>query len=166
MRILGIDPGSFATGYGVVEERAGRLRQLESGTIRPARKQPFLQRLSEISVALTDIVRRHTPSEVAVENPFYHRNVRSLLQLGQARAAALLPAVHAGVPVFEYAPREIKLAVTGYGNAEKEQVARMVSVLLGDSASPASLDAADALAVAICHIHRARSLSRLQKPHA
>jgi len=166
LRILGIDPGSFATGYGVVEERAGRLRQLESGTIRPARKQPFLQRLSEISVALTDIVRRHTPSEVAVENPFYHRNVRSLLQLGQARAAALLPAVHAGVPVFEYAPREIKLAVTGYGNAEKEQVARMVSVLLGDSASPASLDAADALAVAICHIHRARSLSRLQKPHA
>ena len=166
MRILGIDPGSFATGYGVIEERAGNLQQLECGTIRPSRRSPFLQRLSEINLALTEIVRRHSPREVAVENPFYHRNVKTLLQLGQARAAALLPAAHAGLPVFEYAPREIKLAVAGYGNAEKEQVARMVSLLLGRTGPTASLDATDALAVAICHIHQSRSLRRLQKSNA
>ena len=163
MRILGIDPGSFATGYGVVEEKSGKIRHLECGAIRPARRYPFLRRLSEIHDALAEIVLRLAPDEVAVENPFYHRNVKSMLQLGQARAAALLPAVRAGLPVFEYAPREIKLAVAGHGNAEKEQVARMVSLLLGRAAVPASPDATDALAAAVCHAHRAQSLRRLPK---
>jgi crossover junction endodeoxyribonuclease RuvC len=163
LRILGIDPGSFATGYGVVEEKSGKIRQLEFGIIRPARDHAFLLRLSEIHDALVTIVQRLAPDEVAVENPFYHRNVKSVLHLGQARAAALLPAVRAGLPVFEYAPREIKLAVAGRGNAEKEQVARMVSLLLGQTAAPPSGDAADALAAAICHSHRTQSLRRLQK---
>ena len=166
MRILGIDPGSFATGYGVVEEKSGRIRDLEFGIIRPARDHAFLLRLSEIHDAFVVIVERLAPDEIAVENPFYHRNVKSMLQLGQARAAALLPAIRAGLPVFEYAPREIKLAVAGHGNAEKLQVARMVSVLLGRSAARPAGDAADALAAAICHSHRSQSLRRLQKPLA
>jgi crossover junction endodeoxyribonuclease RuvC len=163
LRILGIDPGSFATGYGIVEEKSGKICYLECGTIRPARRLQFLQRLVEIQNALAEVVHRLAPDEVAVENPFFHRNVKSMLQLGQARAAALLPAVQAGLPVFEYAPRQIKLAVAGSGNAEKMQVARMVSLLLGPSASPTTLDAADALATAICHAHRTQSLRRLPK---
>jgi len=163
LRILGIDPGSFATGYGIVDEKAGRIREIECGAIRPGRRHPFLSRISEIYDTLTEIVQRLSPQEVAVENPFYHRNVRSMLQLGQARAAALLPVIRAGLPVFEYSPREVKLAVAGHGNAEKQQVARMVSLLLSRSASPASLDAADSLAVAICHAHRSQSLKRLNK---
>jgi crossover junction endodeoxyribonuclease RuvC len=163
LRILGIDPGSFATGYGVVEEKSGKIHDLEFGIIRPSRNHAFLLRLSEIHDAFVVIVERLAPDEIAVENPYLHRNVRSLLQLGQARAAALLPAVRAGLPVFEYAPREIKLAVAGHGNAEKQQVARMVSLLLGRSASRPSGDAADALAAAICHSHRSQSLRRLQK---
>ena len=163
LRILGIDPGSFATGYGLVEEVAGRIRQVEFGIIRPARNQSFLQRISKIHDALNDIVHRLRPDEIAVENPFFHRNVKSMLQLGQARAAALLPAVRAGLPVFEYAPREIKLAVVGHGNAEKVQVARMVGLLLGPQTAPASADAADALAAAICHSHRSQSLRRFGK---
>ena len=166
MRILGIDPGSFATGYGVVEELSGDIRYLECGTIRPARRLHFLNRLSEIQVALADIVQRLSPDEVAVENPFYHRNVKSLLQLGQARAAALLPAVRAGLPVFEYAPKQIKLAVVGHGNAEKSQVAKMVSFLLRQTIGPGSPDAADALAAAICHAHRTQSLKRLPTPRS
>lgn len=166
MRILGIDPGSFATGYGVVEEKSGKIHDLEFGIIRPSRNHDFLLRLSEIHDAFVVIVKRLAPDEIAVENPYLHRNVRSMLQLGQARAAALLPAVRAGLPVFEYAPREIKLAVAGHGNAEKHQVARMVSLLLGRSASRPSGDAADALAAAICHSHRSQSLRRLQKSNA
>ena len=163
MRILGIDPGSFATGYGVVEEKSGKIHDLEFGIVRPSRDHAFLLRLSEIHDAFVVIVERLAPDEIAVENPYLHRNVRSMLQLGQARAAALLPAVRAGLPVFEYAPREIKLAVAGHGNAEKQQVARMVSLLLGRTASRPSGDAADALAAAICHSHRSQSLRRLQK---
>ncbi|HEU5181567.1 MAG TPA: crossover junction endodeoxyribonuclease RuvC, partial [Candidatus Polarisedimenticolia bacterium] len=101
--------------------------------------------------------------EVAVENPFYHKNVHSLLQLGQARAAALLPAIRAGIPVFEYAPREIKQAVAGHGNAEKRQVARMVAMLLRESEPLSSLDSSDALAVAICHAHRSHGARRYLK---
>jgi crossover junction endodeoxyribonuclease RuvC len=163
LRILGIDPGSFATGYGLVEEISGKIRQIEFGIVRPSRNQSFLERISRIHDALGDIVQRLRPDEIAVENPFCHRNVKSMLQLGQARAAALLPAVRAGLPVFEYAPREIKLAVVGHGSAEKGQVARMVRLLLGPQSAPASADAADALAAAICHSHRSQSLRRFNK---
>ena len=136
--------------------------QVECGSIVPGRHRAFLIRLSDIHDAVAEIVERFSPQEVAVETPFYHRNVRSMLQLGQAKAVALLPAIRAGLPIFEYAPRQIKLAVAGHGNAEKRQVSRMVSLLLG-SASPESTDASDALAVAICHAHRSQSLRRLKK---
>jgi crossover junction endodeoxyribonuclease RuvC len=163
LRILGIDPGSVATGYGVVEERVGRLREIESGVIRPGRNLPFLSRLSLINDQIAILLERLHPDEVAVENPFLHRNVHSLLQLGQARAAALLPAARAGLTVFEYAPRQIKLAVVGSGGAEKTQVARMVALLLGRPPDPAPLDATDALAVAICHAHQSAGLRRLER---
>ena len=163
MRILGIDPGSLATGYGVVEEQAGSVKRIECGTVRPPRGTPFHKRLSDIHEALSVILQRLAPDEVAVENPFYHKNVHSLLQLGQARAAALLPAIRAGIPVFEYAPREIKQAVAGHGNAEKRQVARMVAMLLRESEPLSSLDSSDALAVAICHAHRSHGARRYLK---
>ncbi len=165
MRILGIDPGSYATGYGVVDQLGGKLLEVGCGAIQPARRRHFLQRLSEIHEALSEVVARFRPDEVAVENPFHALNSKSAIQLGQARAAALLPVVKAGVPVFEYAPREVKLAVVGYGHAEKDQVARMVAHLLSRPPRPAapSFDASDALAVAICHAHRQAGLRNLQK---
>lgn len=162
MRVLGIDPGSYATGYGVLDQLGGRLREVASGAVRPPRDRSFLHRLSDIHEALAELLTRYRPDEVAVENPFHSRNARTALQLGQARAAALLPAVKLGVPVFEYAPREVKLAVVGYGQAEKEQVARMVAILLSLSVTPTPFDASDALAVAICHVHRQVGLRRLQ----
>jgi crossover junction endodeoxyribonuclease RuvC len=162
VRILGIDPGSNTTGYGVVEDRGGRLAEVECGVIRPPRGRDFLQRLSEIHDALSALVSRVAPQEVAVENPFLSKNVLSALQLGQARAAALLPAVKAGIPVFEYSPRLVKLSVVGHGGAEKEQVARMVMILLGLQQRPSPLDATDALAVAVCHAHRSAGLRRLR----
>jgi crossover junction endodeoxyribonuclease RuvC len=163
LRILGLDPGSYATGYGVVDQTGAGLEEIDSGAIHPPREDPFLRRLSEIHEALTELLLRFRPDEVAVENPFHARNSKIAIQLGHARAAALLPAVKAGVPVFEYAPREVKLAVTGHGQAEKSQVAKMVAVLLGRSRPADSSDASDALAVAICHAHRQAGMRRLKK---
>ncbi len=163
MRILGIDPGSYVTGYGLVEETGGRLREIGYGVVRPGRPKEFLLRISAIHDAFCELILRTRPDEVAVENPFLARNFRSALQLGQARAAALLPAVKAGIPVFEYAPRRVKQAVVGHGEAEKGQVARMVALLLGLPSLPVPPDAADALAVAICHAHQAAGQRRLLK---
>jgi crossover junction endodeoxyribonuclease RuvC len=162
LRILGIDPGSLSTGYGVVEDAGGRLVEIECGAIRPGRGRDILLRLSDIHDAFSSLISRILPDEVAVENPFLSRNFKSALQLGQARAAALLPAARAGLPVFEYAPREVKVAVVGHGGAEKTQVARMVSLLLRLPAPPRPHDATDALAVAICHSHRSAGLRRLK----
>jgi crossover junction endodeoxyribonuclease RuvC len=153
MRILGIDPGSASTGYGVVESRSGRLRALAHGTIVPPRGLPFLDRLPHIASAIEALVRRVAPDGAAVEDVFHARNSRVALQLGHVRGAALLPLLRAGVPIHEYAPRLVKKAVTGSGAAEKEQVRRMVRLLLGLGESALSLDASDALAVAICHAH-------------
>lgn len=163
MRILGIDPGSYATGYGILDESGGELQEVAQGTIRPPRGKPFLIRISAIHRAVEDLVAKFRPDEVAVENPFAARNARTAIQLGQARAAALLPAVQSGIPVFEYAPREVKLAVAGTGAAEKHQVARMVTLLLRKARRPDSADSADALAVAICHAHRASGLRRVTR---
>ncbi len=153
MLILGIDPGSGSTGYGVVESRGGRLRALAHGTIVPPRGLLFLDRLPYIATAVETLVRRVAPDGAAVEDVFHARNSRVALQLGHVRGAALLPLLAAGVPVHEYSPRLVKKAVTGNGAAEKEQVRRMVCLLLRLEDSPLSLDASDALAVAICHAH-------------
>jgi crossover junction endodeoxyribonuclease RuvC len=153
IRILGLDPGSRRTGFGVLECQGPRLTLIAQGCLNVASAAPTA-RLRLIFDGLAALFGEHRPAEVAVERVFVSRNVASALKLGQARGAALC-AVPGGVPVFEYAPRAIKLAVVGSGGAEKFQVAHMVRMLLG-VAGPLSADAADALAVAVCHAHARR----------
>ena len=162
MLILGIDPGSNTTGYGIVESRGGSLRAVAFGAVVPPRGLAFLDRLPHIVAALERIVAGALLEGAAVEDVFHARNSRVALQLGHVRGAALLPLLRAGIPVYEYAPRLVKKAVTGYGGAEKEQVRRMVRVLLGVRDGRLPLDASDALAVAICHAHSA-SYHRLRE---
>ncbi len=153
-RILGIDPGSQATGFGLVDAGPGHSRALLFGTVRPGRGLPLPDRLHLIFRDLTAVITEHMPDVVAVETAFYHKSARSTLVLGHVRGVVLLARRIAGAPAHEYAPREIKLAVTGNGNASKEQVAFMVRGLLALKDTPPS-DAADALAAALCHWHRA-----------
>jgi len=153
MLILGIDPGSQTTGYGLLDSTKGRLRALQHGSIVPPRGSAFLERLPHIADRIEEIVRTARPDAVAIEDLFHARNSKVALKLGHVRGASLLPILRAGLPVHAYAPRLVKKAVTGYGAAEKEQVRRMVRSLLGLHAGPLGLDASDALAVAICHAH-------------
>ena len=155
MRIFGIDPGSERTGFGCIESSGSRHRLIICGALAAPARATFPERLSVIHTGLAALLARHRPDCVAVENIFYARNVRSALKLGHARGVALLAAAEAGLPVVEYAPAEIKRAVVGYGRADKSQIQRMVKLLLGLDAAPSPHDAADALAVAICHMHRA-----------
>ncbi len=154
MVILGIDPGSLATGYGVVESRAGRLRRLASGCVRPDPKAPLAARLCVIHDALREVIAAHGPTAMAVESVFNARNARSSLVLGHARGVILLAGAGSGLAVADYSPREIKLALTGNGAATKDQVRWMVSRWLGLREVPGSLDESDGLAVAVCHALR------------
>ena len=153
-RILGIDPGSRVTGYGVVELKPAGAAYLASGCIRP-RAGSFVERLGEIYLGVETLIREHAPDEMAIEEVFLATNPSSALKLGQARGAAIAAAVACRLPVTEYAARTVKLAVVGTGKASKPQVQHMVRVLLSLSANPAA-DAADALAIAICHVNTAR----------
>jgi len=153
VRILGLDPGSRRTGFGVIECRGSELVSLAYGCLNVAGAAPTM-RLRMIFDGLQALMSEHQPAEVAIERVFVSRNVDSALKLGQARGAALC-AVPPGVPVFEYAPRAIKLAIVGTGTAEKFQVAHMVRTLLALGERPGA-DAADALAVAVCHAHTRR----------
>lgn len=153
MLILGIDPGSIVTGYGVVESVDGRLRASAHGTIEPPGHLPFLDRVGYVAQAIESLVRTIAPDGAAVEDAFHAHNSRVALKLGCIRGAALVPLLKARVPVFEYAPRLVKKTVTGSGAAEKDQVRRMVRLLLGIGETALGFDASDALAVAICHAH-------------
>ncbi len=153
VRILGLDPGSRRTGFGVIECRGTELIAVAHGCLNVTAAAPTA-RLRMILEGLQELFSAHHPGEVAVERVFVSRNVDSALKLGQARGAALC-AVPAGTPVFEYAPRAVKLAVVGSGGAEKFQVAHMIRTLLGLAERPGA-DAADALAVAVCHAHARR----------
>jgi crossover junction endodeoxyribonuclease RuvC len=153
-RILGIDPGSRVTGYGVVELTPKGPAYLASGCIRPA-AGAFIDRLGEIYHGVETLIREYEPDQVAIEEVFLASNPATALKLGQARGAAIAAAKAARLPVAEYAARQVKLAVVGTGKAAKPQVQHMVRVLLGLSAAP-SADAADALAIAICHVNTAR----------
>jgi crossover junction endodeoxyribonuclease RuvC len=157
-RVLGLDPGSLRTGYGVIEVVGSRMHCVAQGRIDVSGHE-FAQRLRLIHGQVSALISEHAPGEVAVERVFVNRNVDSALKLGQARGAALA-ALPADVAVFEYAPRAIKLAAVGFGGADKQQVAHMVRQLLrlGDEVSA---DAADALAVALCHAHERQSAARL-----
>jgi crossover junction endodeoxyribonuclease RuvC len=152
MRILGIDPGSDTTGYGLIESVGSRHSSILFGAIRTSPRLPFHERLLQIYTQLMEILSRETIDAVAVENVFHAANARSALRLGHARGVALLVAAQQKLPVFEYSPLEIKSV--GYGRAEKSQVQMMVQLLLNLEQTPAPADAADALAVAICHSHR------------
>ena len=153
MRVFGVDPGSLRTGYGCIDTDGSRHRLVACGAIITPSGAPFPEKLLEIHDALARLLRKHRPDCVAVESVFHATNVRSALKLGHARGVALLTAVEGGYPLIEYTPAEIKLAVVGYGRAEKQQVGEMVRLLLGLDAVPQPHDASDALAVAICHVH-------------
>lgn len=153
MRIFGIDPGSLRTGYGCVESDGSRHRLVACGTIAAPRHASLPDRLLAIHAGLDALLAKHRPDCVAVEGVFHARNVRSALVLGHARGVAILAATQAGLPVVAYTPAEIKSAVVGYGRAEKRQVQSMVRLLLGLDRPPSPHDVADALAVAICHLH-------------
>jgi len=153
VKIFGIDPGSDRTGYGCVESDGSRQRMIISGAIATAGASSFPEKLLKIHTALALLIAECRPDCVAIENLFHSTNARSALKLGHARGVAMLAAVEAGLPVAEYTPAEIKRAVVGYGRAEKHQVQQMVKLLLGLPALPSPHDAADALAVAICHSH-------------
>lgn len=150
LRILGIDPGSTATGYGVVERQGGDLVHAAHGVLRPPRAAPLAERLAFLRDGLLAVVECHHPEVAVVEQVFVSRNPRSAIVLGQARGAVLVALGEVGLPVAEYAAREVKQSVVGQGGAEKAQVQKMVARLLG-LAEPPATDAADALAVAICH---------------
>jgi len=150
-RILGIDPGSRSTGYGVIDTRADRATLLACGCIR-TETENFPHRLKEIYDGVYNVVREHQPDELAIEQVFLHKNADSALKLGQARGAAICGALAAGLPVYEYSAREVKQALVGKGNADKAQVQHMVKVLLSLSGT-LQADAGDALGVALCHTH-------------
>jgi crossover junction endodeoxyribonuclease RuvC len=161
MRVLGIDCGGEYTGFGVVEMHAsGKLHCLTCGAIKLSTRQPLPRRLLRISVELGTIIAEHQPDEVAIEDVFYALNVKSALKLGQVRGVAMLAAAAAGLEVSEYSPLTIKSSVVGYGRAEKQQVQHMVTRLLNLAEPPEPMDASDALAIAICHLHTVGTLSR------
>jgi crossover junction endodeoxyribonuclease RuvC len=160
MRVLGIDPGTQVMGYGVVEEERGQLRPVGRGTIAPRGELP--ERLECIYNGLQEVIRTFSPDAVVMESPFYAKNVLSTLKLGQVQGVVVLAANHASLHSCSYTPMEVKSAVVGYGRATKAQVREMVKRLLGiDGALP--LDASDALAVAICHIHTAELRERYRQ---
>ncbi|MDH7516286.1 MAG: crossover junction endodeoxyribonuclease RuvC [Bacteroidota bacterium] len=154
MRILGVDPGSIITGYGVVDTCGGWVRRVDSGAIAMRAGEPFADRLAAIYRLLIDVIDRSHPDVFCIETAFYGKNVQSTLKLGQVRGVAILAAAHRGLTVHEYSPREVKQAVTGNGAAAKHQIAYMVKKVLGLRAGFHRTDEADGLAVAICHAWR------------
>jgi len=153
VKIFGIDPGSGRTGYGCIEIVGSRHRLVICGSLSAPARSTFPEKLHYIHAGLGALLARHRPDCVAVESIFHARNVHSALKLGHARGVALLAASAAGIAIVEYTPAEVKRAIVGFGRAEKPQVAQMVKLLLGLDAPPSPHDAADAVAIAICHIH-------------
>jgi crossover junction endodeoxyribonuclease RuvC len=160
MRILGIDPGSRLTGFGIIEVDGDRVTAVRHGVIRTGGGE-FPQRLGVIFQGILDLIAEYAPDQVAIENVFVSRNAGSALKLGQARGAAVCAAISSELPVAEYSPRSVKQAIVGRGGADKVQVQHMITVLLQLDERPDE-DAADALAVALCHQHTQQTTSRMQ----
>ena len=158
-RILGIDPGSNITGYGVIETTGSHSHYVDCGCIRAPSGEALAERLKVIYLAINELIKTHQPDQVAVEQVFMHRYADAALKLGQARGVVLCALAVNGLTVNEYAPRAIKLAVVGHGGASKEQVQHMICALLKLNKRPQS-DAADALAIALCHTHTQQTLQR------
>lgn len=161
MRVLGIDPGSETSGWGVIETEGRKIRLVEFGVVRAIARESFPARLLKIFKSIEEIIARLRPDACSVEEAFYAANVKTALKLGQVRGVVLLAAERASLEIAEYSPRLVKQTVVGYGNAEKHQVQEMVRVLLALSSVPEPHDAADALANAICHVHHAGSRDRI-----
>jgi len=157
--ILGIDPGTTFTGYGVLEARDNHLQVLSIGVIDLRKESTHFLKLKRIFDRSLSLIESYHPDELAIEAPFYGKNVQSMLKLGRAQGAAIAAALHRDIPIFEYAPRKIKLAITGKGNASKEQVAAMLMSLLNIREMPPQLDASDALAAALCHYYQNQNLN-------
>lgn len=160
MIVLGIDPGTATTGFGVIEGPPGAaagVRLVDYGTIRTAAGTPMPQRLAEIHAGLRDLIAQHRPAAMAVEELFFSNNATTALSVGQARGVILLAGAQAGLAIFEYKPMQVKLALTGYGGADKRQVQDMLRLVLGLDRIPRPDDAADAIAIAVCHLQIARA---------
>ena len=162
MRVLGIDPGTLNMGYGIVEERGGNISMAGCGVISVPQKMPVEQRLFALHAELSKIIAKFQPEEAAIEEPFVAGNARSALAIGRAQAVAILAAVQGGLPVFRYMPTQVKQMVTSYGRSSKDQVIQVVKMQLGVGDIPGASDAADALAVAICHLNQ-RHLNEVLK---
>ena len=162
MRVLGVDPGLTRAGFAVVEQSGGRLRALEHGTVR-AQGDDVPAQLAALRARLAAVIAEHRPDAVAVERLFVTRNQRTAIRVGQASGIALLVAAEAGLPVTEYGPLQVKQAVVGTGSATKDQVSFMVRRLVGMTEKPETSDAADALALAICHLHSYKLAARAER---
>lgn len=161
MIILGIDPGTAITGYGVVDYRGNHFSVLTYGCIRTEANTPLALRLKLIYQGLTELILKYRPEHLAVEELFFNKNVRTALAVGHARGITLLAGANAAIPIYEYTPLQVKQAVVGYGRAEKQQIQYMVKMLLGLADIPKPDDVADALAIAICHAHASTGLGRI-----
>jgi crossover junction endodeoxyribonuclease RuvC len=163
MRILGIDPGTIATGYGVIEAEDDEATFIDCGALTASERSPIGERLSHIYQGLKEVIARFKPDVVAIESPFVAKSVRSALAIGRAQAIAILAAAEAEIPSHEYSPAEVKKRVTDYGGSSKEQVQEMVKLQLNLAEAPQPSDAADALAVALCHLRRMHIESLMAK---
>jgi crossover junction endodeoxyribonuclease RuvC len=153
MKILGIDPGTQVAGYGVVEKIGSNIISIDYGSIKANKNQTFAQRLLTIHCKIMDIILKYQPDEMAIEEVFYSKNIKSAIRIGEGRGIVFLCAAAANIPITEYAATVIKKAVVGNGNAKKEQVQEMVKIILNLPEIPEARDASDALAIAICHSH-------------
>lgn len=166
MRVLGIDPGSETLGWGVVEGSGLNYSPVEFGTVKSSPKLAFSKRLTSIYQGVSDVIDRLSPDVLSIEDAFYAANVSVAMKLGQVRGVVLLLGEQRGLTIAEYAPRLIKQTVVGHGNAEKHQVGEMVRILLRLKSTPTPHDAADALAIAICHFHHAGMQERIARSQA
>ncbi len=165
-RILGVDPGSLATGIGIIEAQGRKLKLIHSDTIKTHSKQPFAERLKTIHEGVQKAIEQYDPTALSLEDIFFATNAKSTIKLGQTRGVILLAGAQSKIEIHEYSPLEVKQSIVGYGRADKKQVQAMVMQLLGLKSKPGSLDASDALAVAICHLNNFSTKKKLQQAGA
>ena len=163
LTILGVDPGYAILGWGAIEYGASRYRLLDYGTVQTEKDAPWPERLKSVYEGLAGVIERYRPEVCAVEELFFNSNQKTAIKVGEARGAAVLACANAGCPVFEYTPLQVKQALTGYGRADKHQMQEMVRQILGLEKAPRPDDAADAVAVAICHANSSGYIEKLQE---
>jgi len=159
VRILGVDPGTIRMGFGIIEQNGNQYTAIDFGCLKLSSRQSFTERLKRIYDELLRVIEEYHPDEFAIEDLFYAENAKVAIKMGHARGVALLAAVNSQIPTAEYSPKEIKQSVAGNGAASKQQIQRMVMQLLGLRVAPEPFDVSDALAVALCHLHRRRELA-------